>query len=46
MITLNPETIDLATLRQLWTGAPAKLDDASLDRIRASAAAIPASATE
>ncbi|HXG80679.1 MAG TPA: histidine ammonia-lyase [Sphingomicrobium sp.] len=40
MITLNPEAIDLATLRQLWQGAPCKLDDASLDRIRASTAAV------
>jgi histidine ammonia-lyase len=40
MITLNPEAIDLATLRQLWQGAPAKLDAASLDRIRASAASV------
>jgi histidine ammonia-lyase len=36
----NPEAINLATLRQLWRGAPAKLDHASLDRIRASAAAV------
>ncbi len=39
-LILNPEAIDLATLRQLWQGAPAKLDDASLDRIRASAASV------
>ena len=26
-LTLNPEAIDLATLRQLWAGAPAKFDD-------------------
>jgi histidine ammonia-lyase len=37
---LNPEAIDLATLRQLWKGAPAKLDAASIDRIRASAASV------
>jgi histidine ammonia-lyase len=37
---MNPEAIDLATLRQLWAGAPAKLDDASLTRIRASAASV------
>ena len=37
---LNPEAIDLATLRQLWQGAPSKLDDASLTRIRASAASV------
>ena len=40
MITLNPEAIDLATLRQLWTGEPCKLDGASLDRVRASAASV------
>jgi histidine ammonia-lyase len=40
MISLNPEAIDLATLRQLWAGTPAKLDAASLARIRASAASV------
>jgi len=40
MLTLNPEAIDLATLRQLWQGAPAKLDAASMSRIRASAASV------
>jgi histidine ammonia-lyase len=40
MLTLNPTAIDLATLRQLWQGAPCKLDDASMDRIRASAASV------
>lgn len=40
MLTLNPEATDLATLRQLWTGAPSRLDAASLDRVRASAAAV------
>ena len=40
MISLNPEAIDLATLRQIWHGAPAKLDGRSLDRIRASAASV------
>ena len=39
-LTLNPEAINLATLRQLWQGAPAKLDAASLTRIRASAASV------
>ena len=39
-LTLDPTAIDLATLRQLWAGAPCKLDDASLDRIRASAASV------
>jgi len=40
VLTLDPTNIDLATLRQLWQGAPAKLDDASMDRIRASAASV------
>ena len=40
MITLNPESIDLATLRQLWQAAQAKLDDASMERVRASAASV------
>ncbi len=40
MLILNPSAIDLATLRQLWKGAPCKLDDASLDRVRASAASV------
>ena len=39
-LTLNPEAIDLPTLRQLWSGAPAKLDAASIARIQASAAAV------
>ena len=40
MLTMNPEAIDLATLRQLWGGAPARLDDASMARVRASAASV------
>ena len=40
MMTLDPTAIDLATLRQLWQGAPCKLDDASMNRIRASAASV------
>ena len=40
MLTLDPTAIDLATLRQLWRGAPAKLDDASMTRIHASAASV------
>jgi len=39
-LTLDPTAIDLATLRKLWQGSPAKLDDASLERIRASAASV------
>ena len=30
---LNPESIDLAALRQLWSGAEARLDDASMQRV-------------
>ena len=39
-LTLDPTRIDLATLRQLWQGAPSRLDEASSDRIRASAAVV------
>jgi histidine ammonia-lyase len=39
-LTLDPTAIDLATLRKLWQGTPAKLDTASMDRIRASAASV------
>src|SRR3954452_25616800 len=37
---LNPEAVDLATLRHLWTGAEARLDDASMQRVANSAAAV------
>ena len=40
MLTLDPTNIALATLRQLWQGEACKLDDASLKRIRASAASV------
>ena len=40
MLTLNPGAIDLATLRQLWAGTPSRLETASLDRVRAAAAAV------
>jgi histidine ammonia-lyase len=39
-LKLNPEAIDLATLRQLWAGQPARLDDASMQRVAESAAAV------
>ena len=39
-LTLDPESIDLATLRQLWQSAPARLDAASIDRVRAAAASV------
>lgn len=40
MQILDPTAIDRDTLRQLWTGSPARLDHAAMDRIRASAAAV------
>ena len=40
MITLNPEAIDLATLRALWSGAPASLDAASMTRVAAAAESV------
>jgi len=40
MLKLDPTTIDLATLRQLWAGEPASLDDASLQRVAHAAASI------
>ena len=39
-LTLNPETIDVATLRHLWQGEPARLDDASLQRVADAAASV------
>ncbi|MEO5611195.1 MAG: histidine ammonia-lyase [Sphingomicrobium sp.] len=39
-LTLNPEAITLASLRQLWAGEPASLDDASLQRVAHAAASI------
>src|SRR5919206_46763 len=40
MLKLNPEQIDLATLRQLWAGADARLDDASMQRVATAAASV------
>lgn len=37
---LNPEQIELSTLRRLWQGEAASLDDTSMQRIAASAAAV------
>jgi histidine ammonia-lyase len=39
-LTLDPRAIDLATLRALWGGAQARLDDASLQRAAAAAASV------
>ncbi|GAA4710934.1 histidine ammonia-lyase [Sphingomonas lutea] len=38
--TLDPQTITLATLRELWSGAPARLDDASMQRVTEAAASV------
>src|SRR6476659_10786209 len=40
MFTLDPEAIDLATLRDLWTGADARLDDAAMKRVATAAASV------
>ena len=40
MLNLNPEAIDLGTLRQLWRGAEARLDDASMQRIADAASSV------
>jgi histidine ammonia-lyase len=37
---LDPQEIDLATLRKLWSGEAASLDDASMERVATSAAAV------
>ncbi len=40
MLSLNPEAIDLATLRALWGGEPGSLDDPSMARVAAAAASV------
>jgi histidine ammonia-lyase len=40
MLKLDPTNIDLATLRLLWTGASARLDDASMQRVANAAASV------
>lgn len=40
MITLSPGKVTLATLRDLWNGAPARLDDSALAAIDKAAAAV------
>lgn len=37
---LDPLSVDLATLRKLWAGAPARLDDESMQRVTESAASV------
>jgi histidine ammonia-lyase len=39
-LKLDPRAVDLATLRDLWGGAPAHLDDASMQRVSAAAASV------
>jgi histidine ammonia-lyase len=39
-VKLNPEPIDLGTLRQLWQGADARLDDAAMRSIGEAAASV------
>jgi histidine ammonia-lyase len=39
-LTLDPQAIDLATLRQLWAGAEARLDDAAMLRVAKAAASV------
>ena len=40
MIILTPGTVTLAMLRDLWSGAPARLSDTALSRIDAAAASV------
>jgi histidine ammonia-lyase len=40
VLTLDPNSIDLAALRQLWTGAPARLDHGSMQRVADAAASV------
>ena len=37
---LDPEAIDLATLRRVWAGEAASLDDAAMNRVAAAAASV------
>jgi histidine ammonia-lyase len=39
-LSLDPQAIDLATLRRLWQGEAARLDDASRGRVGAAAASV------
>ena len=40
MTTLNPEAIELQTLRRLWLGEPARLDEAAMKRVADAAASV------
>ena len=39
-LTLDPNAVDLATLRRLWSGASARLDDAAMRRVADAAASV------
>jgi histidine ammonia-lyase len=39
-VNLDPEAVDLATLRKLWAGEAASLDDASMKRVAEAAASV------
>jgi histidine ammonia-lyase len=39
-VKLDPEAIDLATLRRVWAGEAASLDDAAMNRVAAAAASV------
>jgi histidine ammonia-lyase len=39
-VKLNPEKLSLDTLRKLWSGAEARLDDASMEGVAAAAASV------
>jgi len=39
-VKLNPESTDLATLRRLWAGEAASLDDSAMGRVAAAAASV------
>jgi histidine ammonia-lyase len=39
-VKLNPEAIDLGTLRALWQGAKARLDDAAMQRVAEASASV------
>ena len=37
---LDPTRLDVATLRRIWAGASARLDDASMQRVAEAAASV------
>jgi histidine ammonia-lyase len=40
MLALDPTNVDIATLRQLWSGTDARLDDESMRRVSTAAASV------